>query len=758
MSPRRAPDDSTGLPTRDQILAFMQDHPGKVGKREIARAFNVRSGDRIALKKLLKEMTDDGLLERRRKRVARPGHFAPVEVLEIVGRDDDGELIAAPTDWDEEAHGAPPRVVVMPERGKRGLRAPGEGDRVLMRISEAEHPGDGPAFEGRVIRVLESRPKRMIGVFARRADGSAVVHSADKKDRRDYIVAAGDEGGAKDGDLVSADIQRGSRFGPAKVKVRERVGDMKSEKAVSMIAILTHGIPHAFPDSAIEEAEAAQPATLKGRLDLRKLPLITIDPADAKDHDDAVHAAPDADPENPGGFVVTVAIADVAFYVRPGGALDRAARERGNSVYFPDRVVPMLPERLSTDLCSLKAGEDRPAMVVEMKIAADGRKLKHRFFRAMMRSAAGLSYSRAQAAADGRPDDEARPLTDTVIRPLWDAYAAVAKARDAREPLELDIPERKLVLDGTGHVEKVLVPERLEAHRLIEAFMILANVAAAETLEEKRTPLLYRVHDSPSQEKLASLSDFLQTIDMKMPKAGITLPRHFNGILAQVRDTENERILNEVVLRSQAQAEYSPENFGHFGLNLRRYAHFTSPIRRYSDLVVHRALIRAFDLGKDGLADRQIEELEETAAHISATERRAMAAERETVDRLIANFLADRIGATFHGRVAGVTRSGLFVKLDDTGADGFVPAATIGDDYFRHDEAGQQLVGDRTGEAYRLGDPVEVKLVEAVPLAGALRFEIVSEGRYISVRKAARTRRPAPAKRGGKTRRQARRK
>ena len=738
------------MPTREAILEFLRDHPGKAGKREIARAFGIKSADKITLKRMLREMADEGLIEGRRKSIKRAGHMAPVEELEVTGRDGDGDLIAVPTDWDEEAHGAAPAVTLVTERGRRTRQpAPGIGDRVLARIREIPDDG-GFLHEGKVVRVLDRRPRAVIGVFESIPDGGAVIRSVDKKNRRDLVVAAGDTGDAKDGELVAVEVRRGTRLGPPRAVVRDRVGDMKSEKAVSLIAILTHGIPHEFDEAVLAEVANVKPVGLAGRTDLRNLPLVTIDPPDAKDHDDAVHAGVDADPENPGGFVVTIAIADVAGYVRPGTALDRSARERGNSAYFPDRVVPMLPERLSADLCSLKAGQDRPALVAEIVIGADGRARRTRFLRAKIQVATNISYRQAQLAADGQTDDETGPLAETVLAPLWEAYRAVARARDAREPLGLDIPERKLILDATGHVERVLVPERLEAHRLIEAFMILANVAAAETLEKRRTPLLYRVHDSPSPEKLAALADFLATIGMKLPKAGVLLPHHFNGILAQAADTEHERLVNEVVLRSQAQAEYAAENYGHFGLNLRRYAHFTSPIRRYSDLVVHRALIRALDMGEDGLSDREIDDLDEIAAHISATERRAMAAERETVDRLTANFLADRIGASFDGRVTGVTRSGLFIRLEDTGADGFVPAATIGADYYRYDEAGQRMIGDRTGETYTLGDPVEVKLVEAVPLAGALRFEIISEGKYVGSRAGSGRGRPAPKRRADK--------
>jgi ribonuclease R len=344
-----------------------------------------------------------------------------------------------------------------------------------------------------------------------------------------------------------------------------------------------------------------------------------------------------------------------------------------------------------------------------------------------MRSHARLNYAQAQDAIDGRPDEVTRPLLPTVLRPLYAAYAALQRARAERSPLDLDLPERKILLKPDGTIDRVITPQRLDAHRLIEEFMILANVAAAETLERAHTPLVYRVHDEPTAEKLNALREFLTTLDISLPKAGALRPEQFNRILARVKGRDSETLVNEVVLRSQAQAVYAAENFGHFGLNLRRYAHFTSPIRRYADLVVHRGLIRAAKLGTDGLPDSaDAASLGEIGASISATERRSMAAERETADRLIAHFLADRVGATFEGRISGVTRAGLFVKLDETGADGFIPARTLGDDYFRFNEAKRAMIGDATGETLTLGDRVSVRLAEAVPLAGALRFELLS--------------------------------
>ncbi len=725
------PSAQPGLPSREDLIAFIKGQTGKVGKREIARAFGIGGGDRIWLKQVLKDLENEGVIDRKRKAISQAGRLAPVVLADITGRDEDGELIAVPAEWDEADLSEPPRIlIVSSRRPKPGQPAPGVNDRALLRVARNEDE-TGPPYTGRVIKIIAKQQAQVLGIFRPLPAGGGRLMPVDKKSLgKEIAIAPGDEGEAQDGDLVAAILAPSKRHGLAMAKVRERLGSLKSEKAVSLVALHAHAIPHVFPPPVIAEAEAAEPVSLKGREDWRDMPLITIDPADAKDHDDAVFAVADDDPANEGGFVVTVAIADVAAYVRPGSALDREALERGNSVYFPDRVVPMLPERISNDLCSLRPHEDRPALAVNLVIGPDGRKKRHSFHRIMMRSSARLSYQQAQAAIDGRPDEVTGPILEDVLKPLWAAYSCVARARDAREPLALDLPERKIILKPDGTVDQVIVPERLAAHRLIEEFMILANVAAAEVLEKAKIPLIYRAHDEPSLTKMHALGEVLASVAMKLPKQGALRPSLFNRILKAVEGMEHQTFINEVVLRTQAQAEYTSENYGHFGLNLRRYAHFTSPIRRYADLIVHRALITAHKLGDDGLPKNITgEQLAEISARISAAERRAMAAERETIDRLIAHHLADQVGATFEGQISGVTKSGLFVKLDHTGADGFVPASTIGDDYFRYEEYTHALKGDRTGETYRLGDRVSVKLVEVAPIAGALRFEILSEGR-----------------------------
>jgi ribonuclease R len=708
------------LPSRDELLAFIREHSGNVGTREIARAFGAKNADRAELKRMLRDLTEGGHIDRRRKKLHRPGTLPPVVVADVTGRDSDGELLARPTEWDEEAHGAAPVIRIGSQRRARPGEVAGVGDRALLRVERA-----GEETNGRVIKLLDRAKHRVLGIFRGLPDGAGRLVPIDKKQLgRELTIPRDRTAGAVDGDLVAVEVARQGRFGLPAGSVVERLGSLKSEKAVSLIAIHAHGIPQNFSRALLADAEAARPATLEGRDDWRDVPFVTIDPPDAKDHDDAVHAQPDPDPRNPGGHIVSVAIADVAHYVRPGTALDREALERGNSVYFPDRVVPMLPERISNDLCSLRPLEDRPALAVRMIIGADGRKRSHTFHRIMIRSAARLHYEQAQLAISGRTDEITEPLVEKILAPLYGAYRAVLHARAERGPLDLELPERKILLKSDGTVDRIVVPQRLESHRLIEEFMILANVAAAETCERAHVPLIYRVHDEPSPEKLNALREFLTTIDISLPKAGALRPDAFNNILQRVKGLEVERLVNEVVLRSQAQAEYSPENFGHFGLNLRRYAHFTSPIRRYADLVVHRALIRAQKLGADGLPEAiEPRVLAEIAANISATERRAMKAERETADRLIAHFLADRVGATFDGHISGVTRAGLFVELDETGADGLIPARLIGDEYFHFDEKGRAFSG--RSATYRLGDPITVELVEAAPVAGALRFRLL---------------------------------
>ncbi len=728
---RGADKQPTVLPDRETLLRFIAENPARSSKRDIAKAFSVRGDDRIALKEMLRELEDDGLLQRQRKRLVRPGALPPVTVLDITSRDADGTLIGRPAEWPDDGTAAPAVSIRQsrPASGRRRPPAAGIGDRVLARTFDADS-AVGPAYTGKVIKVLDKGHATILGVFRTTPGGGGRIDPIERTGK-ELIIDSSDVGDAESGDLVEVESIRSGRYGMPRGKVLSVIGSVAGEKAISLIAIHAHGIPNRFPDKVLKEAAAAKPVDLNRREDWRHLPLVTIDPADAKDHDDAVYAEVDESDGNTGGVIVYVAIADVAQYVRPGSAMDREALKRGNSVYFPDRVVPMLPERISNDLCSLRQGEDRPALAVRMRFSKDGRKIGHTFHRVLMKSAARLSYPQAQAAIDGRPDEQTDNLLEGVLNPLWDAYRVLARGRDRRQPLDLDMPERKLRLKADGTVDRVIVPERLQAHRLIEEFMIQANVAAAETLERRQQALIYRIHEAPTLAKLEALRDFLKTLNIPLARGGHLRANSFNGILAKSKGKPHETMVNEMVLRTQSQALYSPGNIGHFGLNLVKYAHFTSPIRRYADLIVHRALIAALGLGEGGMTAEEEDNLEEVAAEISTFERRAMAAERETVDRLIAHHLSDRIGDEFDGQISGVTKAGLFVTLQQFGADGFIPVSTLGLDYYIFDEAHRTLVGEKTGKGYRLGDAVEVRLEEAIPLAGALRFEMLSEGRKL---------------------------
>jgi ribonuclease R len=705
------PTDTPALPTREAILEYIRTAQGPLNKRDLARAFAIKGPDRVWLKRLLKDLEDEGALERQEgRRIAPPASLPPVTVLEIVGLDTDGEMRAKPAHWQHE--GAPPPLFVVQSSHNAPLA---ERSRILGKLTKQP---DG-SYEARVIRFLSEAPPRVIGRYEHGPTGYGRVLPADKKVRNDFLVAPEDQAGALPGEVVVCEVLPRSHRQQRLVRVLERVGAAGDPKAASLLAILEYGIPIDFPAAVREDVESCATPPLGDRADLRSIPLVTIDGQDARDFDDAVFAEPDGEA---GGWHIIVAIADVAYYVRPETLLDKVAYERGNSVYFPDRVVPMLPERLSNDLCSLRPHEDRACLAVHMWIDGEGRMHKHRFVRGLMRSAARLVYEQAQAAIEGRLDETTTPLLESVIKPLYGAYAALKHARDRRGTLDLDLPERAVQLSPEGVVVNIGVRHRLDSHRLIEEFMICANVAAAEGLESKSVPCVYRVHDQPNEERLEGLRGMLDSLGYTLAK-GKLRPSNFTLILDKVRDKPEQTLVNETILRSQAQAVYAPENIGHFGLALRRYAHFTSPIRRYADLLVHRGLIRAFGLGAGGF-EGTFPNLEDASLHISQTERRAAAAERDAKDRYVAAFLADRVGARFPGRITSVTRFGLFVALLETGADGLVPISTLPDDFYIHDEVRNALIGQRWQRVYRLGAAVEVTLLEADRVTGGLLFRM----------------------------------
>jgi ribonuclease R len=609
-------------------------------------------------------------------------------------------------------------VTIVPEPGAPAL---GIGERALVRFARSEG-----GWEARIIRALDTAPDRIVGIYRLTREGGR-IEPTNRKERREFRVARADSKDAQDGEIVLAALKPGNRFGTPEALVIERIGDSSNPRAFSLIAIHSYDIPTDFPVEAVSLAEAAKPVTLGERTDLRMIPLVTIDGSDARDFDDAVWA--ERDPENENGWHAIVAIADVAWYVRPNDALDREAEKRGNSVYFPDRVVPMLPEALSNELCSLKPGVDRACMAVHLWFDDNGHLQRHRFVRGLMRSAARLTYEEVQQAIDSKPSDRAAPLLEPVLRPLYGAFAALNRAWRHRGALDLDLPERRIQLDESGKVVRIEPRERLDSHRLIEEFMVTANVAAAETLERLHKPCLYRVHDAPDPAKIAALSEFLSEIGIpgvKLAKGQVIRPRHFNDILHKIANTPYATLVPQLILRSQAQAIYSPTNIGHFGLALRHYAHFTSPIRRYADLVVHRALIDALTLGEAGTNVAE-KDLFSVGEHVSMTERRAAAAERNASDRYISAYLSDRVGAEFAARINGVTRAGLFITLNDTGADGLIPIRSLPSDYYDHDEKLHRLVGRRFGQSFSLGEAVTAQLAEANIVTGSLRFNLVSD-------------------------------
>ena len=746
-----------GLPSREQILDFIAKSDVPAGKREIARAFGLHGNEKITLKALLKDMADEGLIDSARGRAFhKMGGVPKVTVLRVTDITEEGVALAVPETWHGES-GPPPQLRVKELKGRKGP-ALGVGDRILARTEEA-----GRGWIAHPMKKLARGEELMLGVLHREGD-KLWLRPVDKREKRDTLVS--DAGDADAGDLVLA--EKAGRPPRITARVTERLGDPFAPRAFSLVAIHKFGIPDIFPEAVIEEAELVPRLDLgEQREDLRDLPIVAIDPADARDHDDAIWARADDDPANPGGFRAIVAIADVSFYVRPGSALDREAKKRGNSVYFPDRVVPMLPEALSADICSLKQGVDRAALVCHLTIKADGTLAAWRFTRAVVRIAANIAYEDAQAAIDAATSSQKisdvpisgdpslrwdAALIETALKPLWACWKALYKAREAREPLDLDLPERRVMLDEKGRILSVAPRERLDAHRLVEDYMIAANVAAAKALEAKKAPVMYRDHEPPSREKLVALKEYLATFDMEFALGQVVRPATFNHILSRVTDEAIKPQIMEQVLRSQTQAYYAPANTGHFGLALGSYAHFTSPIRRYADLLVHRSLVGAYGLesgkpklvgpGRTGdipdrsaLTQDEAERMTAIGELISQAERRAMEAERETIDRYVAAFLSTKLGELLETRITGVQPFGFFATVVGLGGDGLVPVSTLGAERFRYDEAARALEGEESGDRYVSGMKLKLRLVEANPINGSLRFELEEGASHLPMRR-----------------------
>lgn len=712
------------FPSMDDLVAYLNDNPGKVGKRELARAFHIKGDDRSKLKDMLKELKHSGKTEKAAgKKLILADGLPEICSCLITGTDSDGELVARPLNWDKQK---PYPQILITDSGR--LRPPPcEGDMVRLKLT----PKGKHFFHGAVLRRLSEQPNRVVGLFDTTSGKGGRILSVDRRLHQNYIVDRAHTGKAKNGDVVIATVpQNVFKGGERYAKIVQVIGPANAPRAASLIALHLHGIPVEFTEDALKQAEKSKLPDMKKRSDLRDIPLVTIDGEDARDFDDAVFAQPDKDKKNKDGFHIIVAIADVAYFVRPHTALDDCARERGNSVYFPDRCIPMLPEKLSADLCSLKPDVDRPCLAAHLWINKNGKLIKYKFIRAMMRSAARLNYHEVQDVFDGRTSAMNDALRAHILD-LKAAYEVLAQAREKRGALDLDVIEREIELDDKGQVASITPRERLDSHKTVEEFMILANVAAAEALEEYGVPAMYRVHEPPSAEKAVALQSFLATIGIKAGKTGRLNGDDLNKILDKVRDTPRALMVNELVLRTQSQARYSPENLGHFGLALEKYAHFTSPIRRYADLLVHRGLISALRLGNDGLIEEDGDltvDLEDLGEHISATERRAAAAERDAEERYLSAYLKDRVGERFGGTINGVSRFGLFVTIDDIGAEGLIPISCLPNDYYVCEEERHRLFGSSTGKTYELGEHVFMTLAEASPVTGGLLFHILDAG------------------------------
>ncbi len=712
--------------SRKSVLEAIASQPDRFDNKALARQLKVKGPDRRELRSILRELEDDGLILKSDRKTYREADALPgVMVIQILKIDTHGDLIGVPENF--KGDGNPPQLIV--QEGPISKKSKGHktaemsvGGRALCRIKKRD---DGTLI-AQVMKKLGSGPSEHLGVLYEGGRGWR-IKPVSKKARDEYKPVRLPEG-SENNDLVFFRSTRRNKGDLRLAEITRTIGSADGGKSASLISLHENEIPIGFSDAVIKEAKALKLPKLEDpREDLRHLPLITIDPVDAKDFDDAVLAHPDDNPKNKGGWVIWVAIADVAAFVTPGSELDQAAREKGNSVYLPDRVEPMLPHELSSDLCSLRPNEDRACMAVRMVFDKKGHKITHKFHRGLMRSHARLTYAQAQDGFMGSPGDAAQPVLD-VLQNLYAAYGVLKKARAEREPLAIELPERRVHVNEKGEVTKITIRDRFDAHKLIEEFMVQANVAAAEVLSKKNVQTIIRLHEAPDRDKLQGLMDFLPALDLKFTLSERVTPKRFNRLLKQAEDKDLAETVGMAVLRSQSQAVYSAEGSGHFGLNLYHYAHFTSPIRRYADLVVHRALIKTFNLGEDGTTQEEASRLKEIAENISATERRAMVAERDAKDRYIAAYLEKKIGAEFDARITGVTKFGLFITLDETGADGLIPARSLGEEYYAFDEKKKALIGVESGKTFKFGRQVRVRLQEATPVTGGLVFEMLSKG------------------------------
>ncbi len=702
------------IPSREALLAFLTERAEPLSAERIAEGLGLSAPDRFdALCKRLGAMLREGQLL-----VNRRGGYAVAAKLDLIA----GTVIANPDGFG----------FLKPEAGGDDLfLPPGEmrkalhGDRVLASVTGVDRRG---RRQGAIVEVLERRVTRLVGRYDER-DGVGYVIPDDRRISQDLIISPNERGGARAGQIVVAEIttppnSKRQPFG----RILTVLGERLTPSLVVEVAIHGHALPHVFPEAVLAEAAAIDMVVGENehgdRQDIRKLPLVTIDGEDAKDFDDAVYAEPVK-----GGFRLIVAIADVSHYVKPGTALDDEAVLRSTSVYFPGFVVPMLPETLSNGICSLRPKVDRLCFVCDMRVNHEGEVTKSIFYPAVMRSHARLTYTQVWGAI-GEDDPDAIGQVGSLmpqLQHLHQLFQLLAKARAKRGAIEFESGEVKFVIGPAGEVVQAGMVLRNDAHKLIEECMIAANVEAAKLLMSKRIPAPYRIHERPPESRYADLLEFLTEFKLRLPPWNEVQPRDYTALLRKVRTRPEAALIESVMLRSQSLAVYSPVNVGHFGLALEAYAHFTSPIRRYPDLLVHRALRHVLSGGKEGDHHHSQHEMGLMALACSERERRATEAEREVDERMRCAWMEQHVGGEFDGVIAGVTNFGLFIELNESKVSGLVHVTQLPSDYYHFDPVRKTLAGERKGLSFRLGDPARIIVLKASLEDRKIDFRLVPE-------------------------------
>jgi len=722
------------IPSREFVLDYLHESVGPLTHGEICAALKLVDDEQVeAMRRRLRAMERDGQIASN-----RTGGYGTLDKLNLVK----GRVIGHP-----EGYG-----FVTPIQGgdqdiylsSRQMRRVFDGDIVLLRIAGWDRRGRP---EGKLVDVVERKTQQLVGRYFCES-GIHFVRPDNPRISQDILIPADQLSGAEAGQIVLVDITEGpSRNSPPTGRISEVLGDHLDPGLEIEVSIRNYGIPHQWDNDVVAETDAIpdQVTDKDFRVDLRSLPLVTIDGEDARDFDDAVYCQP----KPRGGWKLIVAIADVSHYVKPGSALDKQAFERGNSVYFPNHVVPMLPEKLSNGLCSLNPKEDRLCMVCEMQINAEGDVTKYQFYEALMYSHARLTYTQVAQIIEERNSGDSSNARDqfSAILPhidaLYDLYSRLNKRRNERGAIDFDTQETRILFDGQRKISQIIPVKRTEAHRLIEECMLAANVCTAQFLEKAKLPALYRVHEGPSEERLSSLRDFLGELGIGLGGGDDPQPEDYQRVLRSVGQRDDASVIQSVMLRSMSQAVYQSENLGHFGLAFDAYTHFTSPIRRYSDLLVHRAiryLIRsnkkvsgvvrvkgAAELAKDNIYPYELPRLDETGSHLSVTERRADEATRDVVNWLKCEYLMDHVGEEYSGVVSAVTGFGLFVMLDDLYVEGLIHVTGLPKDYYYHEASQHRMVGERTGRVFRLGDKVKVRVVRVNLDERKIDFELAEQ-------------------------------